>query len=368
MRILYLSSSNIPSRAANSIQVMRMCEAFGRNGHKTTLVGKQFDHSQRQDAYDFYGVDPIFELALIPCRRIKGINILLLRKLRKLLKAYDPENTLVFARDIYGASLAGRMGYRIIYEAHWPPRNAMMRWLERALFAQTGFQKLVVISESLKRTYLSVFGKIRRIDVCHDAADVPLADSGADYSWPCGRDRLQVGYTGHLYPGRGIELILACADRSPQYDFHVIGGMEGDIEHWRRQAGTNVHFHGFIHPSLVHLALGKCDVLLMPYQRKVAGGRKGIDTSQCMSPMKLFEYMASRRVIIASDLPVLREVLDERMAVLVPPDNVDEWDAAIERCEDRAYRETLAENAYREFLEHHTWERRVQKVLEGIAV
>jgi glycosyltransferase involved in cell wall biosynthesis len=366
MRIVYLSGAVFPSRRAHGVHIVRMCQAFARNGHETTLVGKSVDHARTQDIYDFYGVESNFRLTLLPCPKVRGSSIFLFPRLHRLLRSYGPEDVLIYARDVYGASLAARLGYRVIYEAHWPPPNAVIHWLEKRLFVAKPFQKLVVISENLKCIYMSMFRRISRVDVCHDGADEPQIGPVVDYPWPGSGDRLQIGYTGHLYPGRGIELILACADRSPQYDFHVIGGMDGDIEYWRRQAGTNVHFHGFIHPALVHLALGKCDVLLMPYQRKVAGGRKGIDTSQCMSPMKLFEYMASRRVIIASDLPVLREVLDERMAVLVPPDNVDEWDAAIQRCEDRAYRETLADNAYNAFREHYTWEKRAQRVLEGI--
>ena len=366
MKIVYLSASSIPSRAANSMHVMRMCEAFGKNGHETILIGKKFDQSPLEDAYDFYGVDRSFELTLIPCRRVKGINILLLPKLRRILKRYNPDDVLVYARDIYGASLAQFMGYRIVYEAHWPPRNARMRWLERRLFAGKRFQRLVVISEGLKRVYLSRFRGLKSIAVCHDAANEPRNHGEFDFPWPGGPDRLQIGYTGHLYQGRGIEVILACAERLPQHDFHIIGGMESDIAFWRRRGGANVHFHGFIQPSRLPSVQRQCDLLLMPYQRKVSGGKNGADTSQCMSPMKLFEYMASRKAIIASDLPVLREVLNEQMAMLVQPDDPDQWVEAIRQCESLSHRQTLAENAHQAFRGHYTWEKRAQKAIAGI--
>jgi glycosyltransferase involved in cell wall biosynthesis len=38
-----------------------------------------------------------------------------------------------------------------------------------------------------------------------------------------------------------------------------------------------------------------------------------------MSPLKVFEYMASKRPIVVSDLPSLREVLDEKTAYFVEP-------------------------------------------------
>ena len=46
--------------------------------------------------------------------------------------------------------------------------------------------------------------------------------------------------------------------------------------------------------------------------------------------MKMFEYMAAERAIITSDLPVIREVLNESNAVFCPPDEVDAWKTAIE--------------------------------------
>lgn len=368
MRIVYLSGSNIPSRRANSIHVMRMCEAFARNGHQTTLIGKQSQAVCTGDPYDFYGVEKDFELVLMPWQTVRVANILLLSRLYGRLRRYDPRVVLIYARDIYGAYMAIRMGFRVIYEAHSLPYNWLIRRLETALFGHCHLLRLVVISESLRDLFLSQFDIADRIVVCHDAANVPGQSSNGDLPWPPCRDTLQVGYTGHLYPGRGIEIIIECATRLPQYDFHIVGGTERDIAHWKAWAGANLHFHGFIPPSLVHHARARCDVLLMPYQPVVVDPSTSVNTGPWMSPLKLFEYMASGKAIVASDLPVLREVLNERMAMLVPPDDTDRWVEAIQKCGDRSWGNVLADQAYNTFVEHHTWEKRAHKVLEGISV
>lgn len=366
MRIVYLSASGIPSRSANSIHVMRMCEAFGNNGHKATLVGKQYNSSLTEDIYGYYGVKRAFELSLIPCRRIKGVSLFILPKLYARLRRYDPRQVLLYARDIYGASMAIRMGFRVIYEAHGLPYNRLIRHLETSLLANRRLLRLVVISEALKDLYVSRFDVADRIVVCHDAASVPKGTPTGDLPWPSCRDTLQIGYTGHLHPGRGIDIIIECARRLPQYDFHVIGGDDKDILHWRKQASANLSFHGFVEPGLISSVCRHCDVLMMPYQTNLALPYTRANTSAWMSPMKLFEYMASRKAIIASDLPVLREVLDERMAVLVPPADTDRWAEAIKRCEDGQFRDSLAHNAYEAFLKDYTWEKRAKKVIEGI--
>lgn len=368
MKIVYLSGSNIPSRRANSIQVMRMCEAFAKNGHETTLFGKHFETIQVPDVYEYYGVQKNFELALIPCRKFKGVGVFMLPKLYARLRRYNPDDVLIYARDIYGVSLAVRMGFRAIYEAHAAPYNRLIHYLESALFRNPRLIRLVVISEALKGFYTSAFAVGGRIVVCHDAAVISNGSSNGDLPWPSCRDTLQIGYTGHLYRGRGIEIIVECAKRLPQYDFHVIGGTESDIGLWKAQAGPNICFHGFLEPALVHHACGRCDVLLMPYQKVIVNPHSHLNTVPWMSPMKLFEYMASRRAIIASNLPALREVLDERMALLVEPDDPEQWVNAIRRCEDRSFRQSLAEKAHEAFLQHYTWDKRARKAIEGIEV
>jgi len=366
MRIVYLSASSIPSRSANSIHVMRMCEAFAQNGHETTLIGKQFDGGLLKDIYDYYGVDRSFQLSLICCRRSKGVSIFVLPNLYARLRQYDPNEVLVYARDIYGASIAIRMGFRVIYEAHGLPYNRLIRYLEARLLANRRLLRLVVISKALKRLYVSRGDVADKIVVCHDAACVPNGLLIGDLSWPSCRNTLQIGYTGHLHQGRGIEIIIECAKRLPQYDFHIIGGDDKDILYWKSQASTNLHFHGFVEPGLISSVCRRCDVLMMPYQTNLALPYSHANTSGWMSPMKLFEYMASGKAIVASDLPVLREVLNEKMAVLVPPADLGAWLRALRRCQDEVYRQTLAQNAYNVLREHYTWDKRAQKVLEGV--
>ena len=88
-----------------------------------------------------------------------------------------------------------------------------------------------------------------------------------------------------------------------------------------------------------------------------------------MSPLKIFEYMASQRPMICSDLPVLREVLNEDNAVLAPPDSADAWVEALKRLRDsRESGDKIASRAFADFEEHYTWDIRAKRVLEGIEV
>jgi glycosyltransferase involved in cell wall biosynthesis len=127
---------------------------------------------------------------------------------------------------------------------------------------------------------------------------------------------------------------------------------------------TNIRLTGFIENRQLPLYQAAADILLMPYERKVAGSSGG-DTAGFASPMKMFEYMACERAIISSDLPVIGEVLNEHNAVLCPTEDVDAWvDALDTLLKDPERRRQLARQA-RLDVEAYTWLERARRSLEG---
>src|SRR5690606_12359514 len=147
---------------------------------------------------------------------------------------------------------------------------------------------------------------------------------------------------------------------------HVLGGSAQDIAGWRMlQKSANVVWYGRSAPARVPAFLAACDVLLAPYGHG-AKTSSGNDTSRWMSPLKIFEYMASGKPMIVSDFPVLREVLTDDIAELVEPSNVDAWRAALARLDDEAARKRLGDAAREAFESRYTWAARARGVLEGL--
>jgi glycosyltransferase involved in cell wall biosynthesis len=174
-----------------------------------------------------------------------------------------------------------------------------------------------------------------------------------------------VGYTGHFYAGRGIELILDVASHTPDLTFLLVGGDPKAIEIIQEEVKVrslgNVIITGFVPNAELPFYQAACDVLLMPYQRKVAASSGG-DIALYLSPMKMFEYLASGRVIFSSDLPVLREVLNNKNAILLPPDDVDAWVKALKEIKDDLPRRKLLMEKARKDSEQYTWESRAAHI------
>ncbi len=375
MRILYLSSSTIPSRAANSVHVMKMCQAFAVNGHEVTLLAKRPLSPPITNDYDHYGVTPSFQISKCPPSPAPFLNRLwifyeMLWVRRQVANIPSPD--LLYARRIYNLAVLAHLRIPMILELHDLPHHRLLKSLIGWLIRQPHFVRLIVISAALRDAVQEIYPDLppEKLVVAHDGADeLPINMAAANLRLPGRPGAFRVGYVGHLYPGRGIEIIIALAGQVPEIDFHIVGGDEADIHHWQQQyRGDNLFFHGYTPPKEVSQYTTLFDVVLAPYQRKVLGVGRDRDTARWMSPLKIFEYMAAGKAIVCSDLAPLREVLRHREnALLCPPDDATAWVKAVGELEtDADLRSRLGEQALQQFQTHYTWQKRAESVLAGL--
>jgi len=348
---------------ANSIHVMKMCQALAVRGDKVKLIG--FTNLKKyvlDETFKYYGVKRIFSLKLFQNRNkfSKIFNI------SKILLVRGNKENIIYTRYSYAAFLAIIFRYRVIYESHGLPHNRIVNYIEQLILKYNKLLKFIVISKRLKGLYKIHVNDSHNYTVQHDAADKIILDKCPNYPWP-GINSLQIGYIGHLYKGRGIEIIIKCAEKLHQFDFHIIGGDETSLKYWKDRINqNNIYLHGFIDPSLTPMVRDKCDILLMPYQKKLSIAESDINTSEWMSPMKLFEYMSSKKAIISSDLPVIKEILNESNSILVEYHNVEKWINAILELQNSNKRKLLAEKAYQDFITKYTWNIRAERIMRDI--
>ena len=191
------------------------------------------------------------------------------------------------------------------------------------------------------------------------------------------KEKLTVGFTGHIYPGRGADLLFELAKQMPAVTFWWVGGTPELVDIRQDKltgAGmTNVTMTGFVKHEVIPLYQAAADVLLMPYSRSIEAS-SGQDIAGVINPMKMFEYMAAGRGIVSADLPSIREVLNEGNAVLVEPVEEENrewgiggWKAAIEALlADEPRRLELGNQAHRD-VEQFTWVKREERVMEKMA-
>lgn len=377
MKIIYLSSSFIPSKSANSVHVMKMSNAFSNLGHEVTLLARENNTAKNGcvDIFNHYGVTSNFSIERIYCPQIKFSWIWYDWNCWRYIRKNRPD--LVYSREPFGAYLSSRHKFSTIYECHSPPLGRRDKILLPRLFNIRKINKIVVISNALKKILIASIPSLdkKKIEVFHDGVDLdkfvfPVNNKKAKKSLGFLGNGLIIGYAGSLYKGRGIELILELANKLKQHKFIIMGGHNNEIKNYKilseKKEIKNLIFLGFIPNNKLVDHLNACDILLMPYQKQLysAGGKKR-DSSNWMSPMKMFEYMASGTPIVSSDFLVLREILvNEENSLLVKPDNVHEWINAINRIGNNIeLGRKLGRNA-REKVESYSWAKRAMNILD----
>ncbi|MYV98734.1 glycosyltransferase family 4 protein [Streptomyces sp. SID3343] len=369
MRIAYLHGGSIPSLWANNVHVMRMCDAFAAAGHDITLYAAPGTHPA-DDLYAYYGVRHRFPVRAVPIPDFTPAGYLQRAQQVSRLLSHERTPDLIYGRDPYSLGAAADIA-PFVYEVHQIRRD-LPPGTEQRLLAEPRLVRLVVITHALARDLRTAYEGADPLPilVAPDCADLPQPHP-VPVELPGRPGAPRVGYVGHLYDGRGIGLILELADRLPDVDFHLVGGTPEDRDRWERPCRLpNVHFHGHRPPSELPGYYPLFDVLLAPYEEKVyVWGRLG-ETGRWASPMKLFEYMAHGRAVIASDLPVLHEVLTDRVNCLMrPPADPDAWTQALtELLSDDSLRHKLGDEARRQVTEQYTWRRRADDVLAGLAL
>lgn len=381
MRILVATSTPFPSARAPIVQVTATAQAFARRGHQVLLVAPARDRAGGvSDAGlpAFLGFTPRFAIE-VPARRVhRGQSYLHALRLLRIARRFRPD--LVHSRDVRSAAVLAATGVPTVVELHTLSFLASRqdRALFRRLATSPSLVRVVTISQGLADDLLTALPDLRRLPqlvvVAHDGADAPLVGAPATRPFDRATDpaqgrRLTIGYTGSLYRGRGMALLFEIAWRCPWADVHVVGGPPeaADALTADPDRPANVLVHGPRTPAQARALQRGFDVLVAPYEAHVLTD-SGVETTTWMSPMKVFEYLAAGRPIVASDLPTLREVLvDGRSALLVPPGDVEAWVATLERLADDArLRARLGKGAIARLSEAFTWDHRAARILEGL--
>jgi hypothetical protein len=234
IRAGYVAKSPMPSRAANNVHIMKMCGAMKANGIDVMLAFRT------QDDIDGIDDDRLFTSYQVSDRfayvSLDSTSHGLRDQYRLVCAAIESKCTHIYTRSTEGAYFAALADMPTLLELH-TPINVKLAPLARDLFRLPSLRGVVSISHSLKARLIRDFPMLAgRVHVIPDAADPPAEDGAPFQLSNPARPGMNVGYAGQLYPGKGMEIILRLAERLPQMTFHVMGGYETDINHWKRQS------------------------------------------------------------------------------------------------------------------------------------
>jgi glycosyltransferase involved in cell wall biosynthesis len=387
-KLVYVANNRLPTEKAHGLQIVQMCEALADVGYDLTLVTPRRFNTPEMKALDeslwaHYGVKQNFAFRRLWCvdlfpifprhhvaMLVQTFTYLLALMGWLLFRRVD----VLYTRDLFLGFALVRLCPRttLIYEVHQRHKSRLGRRLQGAIVRRAF---VVPITEHLAAEMRTLGAD--RVLVAHDGiraarfTAVPAQmDARAAIGWP--QDVFVVGWVGRLHlmgVDKGVGLLVDALRQVDGAALAVVGGPDEMVAHLRERwiaAGLDAGrflASGQVAPERVPLYLSAFDICAMPHPWTE-------HFAYYTSPIKLFEYMASRRAIIASDLPGFAEVVtDQESALLVPPENVEALAEAIRRLrDDAALRARLADRAYEVVMARYTWQARagaIRQLVEG---
>ena len=372
MIIACSTTTQLPSETANSIQAVMACDGLRRCGADIHLFVPGVGTISYDQVREHYGTHcepfPITYVNSRPQLHRMDFTLSVHSAGRKI------RADVHYTWTIQLAAAAALEGLETAYEIHDLPTGGGIRWFD--LYTRTKSpKKIICITKALRDRLLAQFPHLREEDCLimpngfspEDYASLPeLLEAKRQMGFD--PDRPAVSCSGHLYQGRGSELFEQLVARFPEADFHWFGGTPDAVARCRQQAAEmglrNVIFHGTLSRTELPLAQAACDVLLMPYDKHIAGSGGGNSAEIC-SPMKMFEYMAEGRCILSSSLPVIGEVLDESCALFCEPENLSSWETGLRKVLENPALRTELGRAAKEHSKNYTWQKRAEIYLNG---
>ena len=315
--INYICEVNYPNTSAYSIHVMKMCDAFAKQ-NKVNLFVPSSSVSYKSLKLQ-YNIRNKINLINVYKKKIKLNFILrLLFSIKILFKINTKNNKNIYlSRSIIFAFIASILQKKIILELHHE-----LTGLTKILFKFLSFfgllknLKYIFIHKNLKK-YITLNKKnFITLDDAIDLKDFKQNKISKKIKNTC-------VYVGSFHPGKGIEIIKELSKKLKKINFHLYG----DKKFLKKDKyEKNIKLFNFIKYKEIPLTLKKYEVALMPYGNQVFGRSSNINLSNSMSPLKMFDYLASGNIILASKLKVYSHILkNKKNAILINNDNLEEW-------------------------------------------
>ncbi|MCB9845862.1 MAG: glycosyltransferase [Phycisphaeraceae bacterium] len=317
MRICAASDIPLDSCRAHAINVIKTSGGFQRLGHEVSLLCEAPE--QAED-----GLGPLLDLGEPGLRVVHPPSGLgrgedRQRAFGRWVAERAIRADVVYARHFGAAIECARAGRPTILETHAHIGDPNPLIDEALALTHLGSLSVTTISERLRAHYVRRGGEADRIRVVPDGVclDLFLRPESIGPSPYLGPGPHAV-YAGHLYDAKGIPAILLSAELLPTVEFHLLGGTEEDVRRVRslafERALENVTVHGRVAHGAVPPYLWHSDVLMLPPSAR--------DPSRdWTSPVKLGEYLASGSPVVCSDIPALRDWIEDRLVVWFRPDD-----------------------------------------------
>jgi glycosyltransferase involved in cell wall biosynthesis len=359
MKILYIAETSLTNKSAYSQHVIKMCDAFIKLGHKTSLITSKknlnLNINKMKKDFALKGKSPFKVLSFsnlnsnnFISRILFGIRtVFFLKKQKKI--------DLILTRSVITSFILSLFKIHHFLEIHSELKSFTKIIMINFNFINSKYIiKKILISKALNKIFR--FSK-NEILILHDGVDT----DNFYKSIKINRIR-NATYVGSFYRGRGVEIIIELAKKFKKVKFNLYGNINKNF----KSKLKNIYINNFLPYGKIPSILSKSDVLLMPYSNFVSVRSKNLNTANYCSPLKMFDYLASGRIIMSSKLDGICEVLKHKKnAIIVDNYNIKNWMHSFNNIYKKKYPINKIQKNALLTAKNFTWNKRALKIIQA---
>ncbi len=360
--IIYIANFNLPNTSAYSHHVIKMCDALKKNTKNLLLLIPYKNSSYKfKNIKSDYILKNNFKINTFLNIKLKGFfsRMIFLISVLTFINKNKNKAKLIITRVPSISLFLSIIGIRNILELH-QEFHGFSKFLFKIYFsiAFSHNIKFIYIHKNLKKFFN--FLKNKNHIILDDATDINDFKFTFDI-----KKKKDCVYAGSLSKGKGFELIYKIAKKLPKIIFQIYGDQRLlDKKFSNKKFPANLKLNGHLDYKYIPKVLCKAKILLLPYSQKVYGRSKNINLGNYMSPLKLFDYLASGSAIIASNLTVYGHILQNKgNSILVPPSNVSKWIMNINKLYYNNKELSKITKTNKKISKKFTWEKRAKKII-----
>lgn len=384
MKLTFIATIRFPTERAHGLAIAKMCEAFAKQGIEVELLipkRRQPFKLLDGDWQEHYGITHEFKVTRLWCPDWLWLDwylptffhpfTFLLLSLSFIIAATfflrKNQSSVVYTREFLLVPWLVLLGRQVFVEVHNWPESKVILWIYKLFSMKVkGFiyispslqQRVFELGISPKKGLLSPSG----VDRCFfNKKEKNLARK--EVNLPAHKN--VVMYVGSPTREKGIETFYQAAKllkRSKKLFFVIIGDeLWPESELKVETELSNVLKTGFQPPTKIPTFLAAADILVLPNSLKWGKRLYGEYTS----PLKLYEYLASGRPIVASKIPAIEGIVAGRKHVLFfEPDNSRDLARKITVLLNNKSLAKKMGRATRKLIKKYTWDSKAKQILK----
>ena len=368
MKITYLFNSSIPSRNPGSLQVIKTCEGFIKLKNSVKLIVP--DTGFKGSIKKYYNLTKIPNVLRLKYFKTfpQGLNYYFFSICSVLYGIYL-KTDLFITRNLFNVFILNFLNKNTIIEIHHDLSNEgrivniIYRYFN--LLNKSNVVRVIAITSAVKKYLIqSLNVDPKKIIVVPSASAINLKFKKIKK-----QNTYNIGYYGSLDETKGVKFIMKLSKLDLKNKYYIYGGDKNHVYKLNAiKKNLNLKIYPYIPYSRVQKELKKMDILLMPSDKNLLKSTGGVgNIAKYTSPLKLFDYLASGKLIIASDLKVFKEVVQNNInCIIIKNLNLYIWHKKIKNLKKNLLKiNKIKINAFN-LSKNYTYDKRAKKILENI--